>query len=280
MLTNSFVNINGYHLHMLEAGTGPPVLLLHGFAVSAEEWNPSLELLARSGYRAIAVDALGFGRSDKPGDAPYSLQLYADLYAGLLDNLGLEQAAFVGHSMGGKFALATALLHPQRVARLVLVATDGFAQPAPEPRRTGLRKLPDPLALRVLAQPLVVRAILSTAFYQPSNFVTSALVARGTRALRGADNRRALLAISRRYRYNDLNTTGLRARLGELRQPTLIIWGTEDRVISIDCGRAAHREIPNSQLVTIPHCGHFPQLEAARAFHGLVLGFLAAGDTH
>lgn len=279
MLASQMIAVNGYPLHMLTAGDGPPVLLLHGFAGSADDWRPTVELLGRSGYQAIAVDALGFGRSDKPGDAPYSFQLYADLYAGLLDRLGLAQAALVGHSMGGKYAVATALLHPQRVSRLALVASDGFTAPSPMAKAGGWPLL-GALALTFSAQPSVVRAMLEAAFHDPATFVTADLVARGQAALSGADNRRALLALSRQYAATDLQQTGLRTRLHELRQPTLIIWGAEDRIFGIECGRAAQREIPGAQLVCLPGCGHVPQVEATRAFHGLLLGFLAAGDSY
>lgn len=274
MITSTYHTIHHYPIHILEAGSGPPVFLLHGFAASAESWQPTMTILAQHGYRAIAVDALGFGRSAQPDDAPYSLQLYADLYAGLLDAFDLPKAAFVAHSMGGKFAIATALLYPERVSRLFLAATDGFSNP--DARSHGhLSLLPAEWALRILAQPPVIRMFLSAAFYQPATFVTSDMVAYGRRVLSGPGNRRALLALNRCSGATDLAATGLRSRLNELRCPTLMVWGKEDRVLGIDQGYAAQREIPNSRLVTLDRCGHFPQIEAFRAFHGLLPGFLA-----
>ncbi len=274
MITSSYHTIQKYPIHILEAGSGPPVFLLHGFAASAESWQPTMTVLAQHGYHAIAVDALGFGRSAQPDDAPYSLQLYADLYAGLLDVLDLPRAAFVAHSMGGKFALATALLHPERVSRLFLAATDGFSNP--DARSHGhLSLLPAELALHILAQPPVIRMFLSMAFYQPASFVTPDMVDYARQVLGGRTNRRALLALNRCSGATDLTATGLRSRLGKLRCPTLLIWGMEDRVLGIDQAYTARREIPGAQLVTLPRCGHFPQIEAFRAFHGLLPGFLA-----
>jgi pimeloyl-ACP methyl ester carboxylesterase len=69
--------------------------------------------------------------------------------------------------------------------------------------------------------------------------------------------------------------TGLRARLGELRIPILLIWGAHDRVFPLSYAETARREIPGAQLVVIPHCGHFPHIEAVRPFRGLLSGFLA-----
>lgn len=274
-MQSRFVVVGGYRLHLLEAGRGPAVLLLHGFAGSAEDWRPTAEALARMGYRALAVDALGFGRSAKPADAPYSLELMADLCAGLLDALGVVRAALVAHSMGGKYALATALLHPGRVAGLGLVASDGFADASPLTRAGGWPLL-GPALLWLSARPVVVRTMLAAAFVEPEAHLTAALLERGRAALMGAENRRALTALSRRYDATDLGHTGLRARLGELRAPTLLLWGEGDRVFPLEtCGRAAAAEIPASHLVAIPRCGHFPQVEAARQVRGALAGFLA-----
>jgi pimeloyl-ACP methyl ester carboxylesterase len=274
-----YITVGGYRLHLLEAGSGPAVLLLHGFAGSAEDWRPTAELLARSGYRALAVDGLGFGRSAKPADAPYSLELSAGLYAGLLDALRITRAAFVAHSMGGKYALATALLHPARVASLTLVGSDGFAEASPMVRAGGWPLVGGAL-LWLSARPPMVRAMLGAAFHEPAGHLSDELLTRARAALLGAANRRALTALSRRYDATDLGKTGLSARLGELRAPTLLVWGEEDRVFPLDTsGRAAAAAIPSARLVTVPRCGHFPQVEAARAFGGLLLGFLGGAGS-
>jgi pimeloyl-ACP methyl ester carboxylesterase len=270
-----YLTVGGYRLHLLEAGAGPAVLLLHGFAGSAEEWRDTGERLIAAGYRAIAVDGLGFGRSDKPGDAPYSLRLSADLYAGLLDALAIERAAIVAHSMGGKYALATALLHPSRVGGLALVATDGFSPGSPLTRAGGW-PLIGAAMLWLSARPAVVRAMFGVALYDPEPQLKAALLARARAALLGPDNRRALTALSRRYDATDLRHTGLAARLGELRVPALLLWGEEDRVFGLQSiGRTAAAAIPGARLVTIPRCGHFPHLERPRLVQGLLLGFLS-----
>lgn len=270
-----YMVVGGYRLHLLEAGRGPVVLLLHGFAGSAEDWRPTGEALAGLGYRVLAVDALGFGRSAKPGDAAYSLALMAGLYAGLLDALEVARAAVVAHSMGGKYALALALLHPQRVTALALAASDGFTTASPLTRAGGW-PLVGPALLWLSARPAVVELMLRAAFVAPEEHLSEAVLARGRAALLGADNRRALTALSRRYDATDLGRSGLRARLGELRAPALLVWGEGDRVFPVEtCGRAAAAAIPGAQLLTIPRCGHFPQIEAARTFRGALAGFLA-----
>lgn len=273
MIHSRTIVIDGYRLHLLESGHGPSVLLLHGFAGSSEDWRPTVGVLARAGYHALAIDALGFGRSAKPSDAPYSLELSAYLYARLIEQTGIGAAHFVAHSMGGKYAIATALLYPNAVRSLVLVDSDGFTEPSPLTRVGGWPLL-GPALLWLSARPAVVRAMLSAAFYAPERHITAEILERGRAALIGADNRRALTALSRRYDATDLGRTGLRDRLGELRLPTLIIWGEHDRIFPLESAWRA-LAIPSARLVIVPRCGHFPQIEAARAFHGLLLGFLA-----
>lgn len=275
MIESTFITVGNYKLHVLAAGAGPTVLLLHGFGASAQIWRPTVELLARAGYMALAVDALGFGLSEKPLDAPYSLQLQADLYVGLLDTLGVEHAAMVAHSMGGKYALATALLHPRRVSGLALAGSDGFVAPMPMDRSGSIPGLAEML-LALSAHPTLTRAMLHAAFVEPERHVTSEMIAHAREAIGSITNRRVLAALSARYAQTDLRSTGLRARLTELRAPTLLVWGESDRVFKLENGEQARREIPSARLVVIPRCGHFPQIEAARQFHGLVLGFLAA----
>jgi pimeloyl-ACP methyl ester carboxylesterase len=273
-MQSHYYTIDGYTLHVLEVGRGPAVLLLHGFAGSADDWRPTGAWLAQRGYRALAVDSLGFGRSDKPGDAPYSLELTANLYAGLLDRLGIGQVTVVAHSMGSKYALTLAVLHPTRVRRMALAAADGFVASAPMSKAGGL-PIAGPALLWLGAREAVTRQMLNASFYAPDQFVTAELVERGRAALLGADNRRALTALSRRYDANDLTKTGMRARLGEVRAPTLLIWGDQDRVFPLEpYARMAEREIPGAHLVVLPNCGHFPQIEAARAFRGVLSGFL------
>ncbi|NCC34508.1 MAG: alpha/beta fold hydrolase [Chloroflexia bacterium] len=270
-----FVTIDGYKIHVLEAGTGPLVLLLHGFAGSGEDWRPTVAAVANMGYRAMAVDALGFGRSAKPGDAPYSLALMARIYTGILDQCGVTQATLIGHSMGGKYALATAVLHPERINGLVLVASDGFVE-ASRLTMAGGWPLVGPGILWLSAQPRVVRMLLTAAFADPERHLTAEILERGRAALMGEDNRRALTALSRQYAATDLGLTGLRARLGELTMPTLLIWGESDQVFPVEaCGYVARSEIPEAHLVVLPHCGHFPQIESPRLFQGALAGFLA-----
>lgn len=274
MMQSKYINVQGYRLHYLDAGHGPAVLLLHGFGTSAESWRATGEIVAKAGYRALAFDCLGFGRSDKSRNAPYSLDLISGLYAEALEQLGIDRATIIGHSMGGKYAISTALLYPDKVTAIALVSSDGFTVAAPM-NKVGKWPLISWGILWLSAHPRMVRVMLDAAFHAPDIFVTDEMIAHAREALIGWENRHALTALSRCYDATDLQLTGMRARLGELHIPTLLIWGENDQIFPVEQSAVAAAEIPAAHLVTFPRCGHFPQIEVARPFYGLILGFLA-----
>ncbi len=273
-LSEQYVSVAGFRLRVLTAGQGPAVLLLHGFVVSADDWIPTIQTLAAAGFQAIAPDALGFGASDKPGGAAYTLRRYADLNAGLLQSFGVERAMVVGHSMGGKHALATTILHPQRVERLVIADSEGFMQLPLFMRKGGALPFLGEALVSLAALPFVVRMQLRAAFANPDRHITPELIARGTATLGNPEIRRTMVSLSRHYDANDLRGSGLWSRLADITQPTLIIWGAEDRLFPVRCAYEAKRMLPHARLEIIPDCGHFPMIEAAAQFHRLLLEFL------
>jgi pimeloyl-ACP methyl ester carboxylesterase len=115
------ITANGVNLYYEEHGDGEPLILIMGFTVSAVGWYWNVPAFARD-FRTIVFDNRGVGRSDKP-DAPYSMQMFADDTAGVLDGLGIEQAHVFGISMGGMIAQEFALRYPDRVKTLILGCT-------------------------------------------------------------------------------------------------------------------------------------------------------------
>jgi pimeloyl-ACP methyl ester carboxylesterase len=277
VITSATHTIQGYNIHHIEAGTGTPVVLLHGFAGSCNEWRETVAFLSQHGYRAIAVDALGFGESDKPHDAPYSLPLFAKIYDDLLDVLGIESAVFVGHSFGGKCALAMTILHPHRVNRLVIADSEGFIPIPLFMKKAGVIPFLGEVFLWLSRNPRLFRMQLAGTFADP-NLIPLELEEHFRSLLGDRQRSGALLQLSRCYDDHDLIRTGLRKRLNEVTCPTLVVWGAQDRIFAPKCGHNAEREIPNSQLVLIPRSGHYPHIERPRAFRGVLLGFLAAGE--
>jgi pimeloyl-ACP methyl ester carboxylesterase len=119
-----FISTNGIRMAVYEQGSGFPVVLCHGFPELAYSWRKQLPALAEAGFRAIAPDQRGYGRTDKPGAVEeYDIRRLTDDLAGLLDVLGLDRAVFCGHDWGGHVVWEMAAFHPDRVAGIIALNT-------------------------------------------------------------------------------------------------------------------------------------------------------------
>lgn len=257
------IDLHGHNVVYRVAGSGPPVVLIHGMVNSSRHWRAVAERLAER-HSVIAPDLIGHGDSATPrGD--YSLGAHATVIRDLLSALGVRRATFVGHSLGGGVAMIFFWQFPERVERLALVSSGGLGHEV------------SPL-LRTAAVP-GVRALLSMAAHPR---LTGALHAAGDRLQeRGANLGVQLQSVARALR--PLETPGAReAFLQTLRavidvhgqrvsaadrlyllerMPMLVCWGERDRTIPIAHGRAAHAALPGSRFVTLPRAAHFPHLE-------------------
>ena len=272
---DNFVMVDGYRIRYIDTGgdnNHTPLVLAHGFMGSLNDWRFNVAALAE-GRRVVAFDWLGFGRSDKPAIA-YSLTLYADLLAHLLDALDIPKASVAAHSMGGKFALTFAILHPQMLDGLILVDTDGFVR---DPALFAITAA-TPLgrwSVELLANPRLFQTFLRNAFYSPAFFPTPAEIAQSTADLRDPKYKAALIALNKSYRDISFRATGMIARVGELHAPTLIVWGDKDRVIAPSHAFLAQQAIADSRLIWFGNTGHFPHVEKATDFNRIVNDFLA-----
>lgn len=266
----SWVDAGGIRTRVLEAGQGPPLVLLHGTGGHAEAYLRNLRTLARR-FRTIVYDLVGHGFTDGP-DVPYTLDVYSDHLLALLGALDIDRAHLSGESLGGWVAAWFSSLHPERVDRLILT-TPGNITSKPETmeriRESTLRAVAE-------ASPETVRARLEWLF-APRNraLVTDELVA-------------VRLAIYGRPGYERtmrnilvLQEHDVRARYawkadwtGRIAAPTLIIWTSEDPTGTYQEGQLLHGWIAGSRLVNIDGAGHWPQWERPDEFDRLHEEFL------
>ncbi|NTU67296.1 MAG: alpha/beta hydrolase [Chlorobiaceae bacterium] len=274
-LQDKYIVIGGHRHRYLEAGRqGPPMLLVHGISSSLDYFGPSIPLLAKS-FRLLAIDLLGFGGSDKPKGKAWSLSLYADLIRGFIEKTGAGSDGPVlatGHSMGGKYLLATALIHPGTFSKLVLSNTDGFITLPSFARALslpGVRHILKPIVTRRdIAEKMLAAAVHRMDKVAPDTYRRILEVALDHDAFE------TVMGLNRNLMNLDLKRTGLRARLKELDIPTLIIWGDRDRYMSPKYAQIALREIPGSRLVMIGDCGHSPMLEHPEEFTAAIREFV------
>ncbi len=271
---DQYIVIGGHRHRYIQAGTtGPTLLLVHGISSSLDFFEPSVPLLAQS-FRVLALDLLGFGGSDKPKNKPYSLQLYAGLIREFLEKTGSTSGPVyaTGHSMGGKYVLATALTYPGIFSGLILSNTDGFINLPSWARGLSLPGVRH-LLKAIVTRPNVTRKMLETAFHDTSAIPeeTAGKILRDALDPAAFDT---VMSLNRNLLNLDLKRSGMRKRLGGLNTPTLIIWGDRDRYMSPKIAGIVQREIPGSELLMIPECGHSPMIEYPEVFSSAIRDFV------
>ncbi|MEX2158690.1 MAG: alpha/beta hydrolase [Dehalococcoidia bacterium] len=245
----SYVAVGGSRVHYVEAGRGDPVVLIHGIFASTFSFRHTIPELAQQ-HRVVAVDLRGFGYTDMPEDAGYSLTAQATLVHQAMARLGIERAAVVGHSMGGDIAMRLALLHPESVTRLVLV--DSVTEHEMSRARSG--RFVRPLLSLIAGLSLSTRSVrrgLRSAVHDPAH-ATDDVVAGYELPMHVKGRLRALGALIA-HRHRDLPVEPER-----ITQPTLVLWGEHDRWIPLERGQELARRIPNARLAVVRSAGHLP----------------------
>jgi pimeloyl-ACP methyl ester carboxylesterase len=275
-----WVKVNGLHVRCLVAGTGgaPPVLLLHGGGFDAADFSYRYAIEPLSRLRPVlAFDWPGYGGSDKL-DLRYDLAYYARFLERLMDSLGIERAALVGISMGGGAALSFALRSPERVEKLILVASYGLGKDIPY-GRLGYFLVHAPLAADMVYELLrrsrrALRWGLRRIVHDP-RAVSDELVEEARRLLDQPASGRAFHSFRRsEVGWGGLNTD-LSHRLGELAAPTLLVHGEHDQVVPLEWAQRAHERLPDSELCVLQGCGHWLPRECPNKFNQVLAGFLA-----
>ncbi|HEX8632960.1 MAG TPA: alpha/beta fold hydrolase [Pyrinomonadaceae bacterium] len=265
-----FADVEGVgRVHYQERGRGRALVLIHGNNSSTYSWADVFDQLARE-FRVVALDLKGFGFTAKP-DGDYSPEAQAALVVRLLDQLGIERAVWCGSSMGGAVALAGAINYPQRVDGLVLVGSSAFTETrggSLAPAYVRWPYLGGATAALALTSDSLVREGLRKSFHDASK-VTDERVAAYYRPLRTRNGQRAARLVRDGRDY-----TRIERGLDQIRQPTLLIWGAEDRLNLLEDGRRLHARIKESQLVVFDACGHLPQEEMPERFVREVLSFM------
>jgi pimeloyl-ACP methyl ester carboxylesterase len=268
--------------HVIEAGSGRPVVLVHGGAGGVAASLVPVICRLQAGFHLYAPDRPGCGLSDKPTYRGVRLREHAaGFLEGLLDSLGLDRVSLVGSSMGGWWALAFALAHPERVQRLALLGAPAGSARHPALRQRllalpGLGGLLDALAPPDRAR--TRRRLASRNVVHPERLPEPLLdVVHAGARLPGA--RRAALGLHRAgvpVVGTSRLTYALRGELDELRLPVLVVWGERDPS-PVQLGRELCDLMPDARLEVVPGAGHLVWLDEPEATAGLLSQFLGAG---
>jgi pimeloyl-ACP methyl ester carboxylesterase len=275
---DKFVSVAGLRTRYLEQGRGPVVILLHGASLgsAADVFRRNLGPLADMGLRVIAYDQPGFGLSDDPPE--WGVKFRTDFILKFMDALGIDKAALVGHSQAGNMAAELAVAHPDRISHVVVLGTGSLLPPLPAgegTKKAGPAEGEEGGASEPTAAE--VRELMAKNVYH-QNLVTDEEVALRLRMSTGK-NHKAFLARNTAGAKNknapkDPNKKPMWQRLGEVKQPMLMIYGREDRGQAGKRAEMLKQQQPALNLHIVPNCKHLVQWDAEKDFYRLAGPFL------
>jgi len=259
----SLTKLGGINISYKVEGQGEPVIMIMGFTASRSGWVSQIPYF-RKYYRVITFDNRGVGKSDKPA-GPYSTKMMADDTIKLMDYLGIEKAHVVGASMGGMIAQELAINYPERVMKLILACTHAY-----QDRTSG--ENPEQAKLAQVPPDKMANAMIRLAFSNPIYRFTFGIVAGIQSKFIGASAKQGISGQAEAcLKHNTLE------RLPLIKAPTLVIVGTEDKIINPASSDILASKIPNAKLVRLEGGSHSFTLEMSNLFNHEVLNFLKNG---
>jgi pimeloyl-ACP methyl ester carboxylesterase len=256
------VMIHGNRIHYYVRGPvdGAPVVLVHGLGGRSEDWVNLAPYLDRAGFRVYTPDLLGFGQSEEPYNATYSIQDQAKLVVSFFNAVGLKQVDLAGWSMGGWIAQKVAVDHPERVRRLILMDSAGLRIPPDWDTRLFTPTTPEELdkldALLMPNPPAVPNFVAQDILRLSASYAWVV--------------KRALASMLTAKDVMD-------EQLPSLKMPVLLLWGGQDRITPLTEGQAMHALIPQSRLAVASECGHLAPQHCADQFGPEMVKFLESG---
>ena len=272
------VTLHGHELSYVDSGTGPTLLFIHGILGSRRQWSRLVDRLDTD-HRVLVPDLFGHGESAKPvGD--YSLSAHAATLRDLLDHLGVDRVTLVGHSLGGGIAMQFYYLFPERVDRLVLIASGGLGREVNFILRSatlpGAEQVLGVVASSaVLGKVQAVGGLAAKLGWKPGPDLNA--IWHGFTSLGDRESRSAFLATTRAV--IDLGGQSISAHdhLASVDPvPTLVVWGSKDHMIPAWHALNAERSIPGCRVELFEGAGHFPHLDDPDRFAGVVRDFVRA----
>lgn len=257
-LTQHAVELRGLRMAVHEAGSGPPLLLVHGLLVNHLEWAPVIARLAGS-FRCIAPDLIGFGQSDKPSEKrfPYTREAFVETLRDLLRELEIARAHVAGHSLGGAIAIQLAADHPELVDRLAVVDSAVYEFRLPMKGRLPLVPVLGPITFKRLYGRKMFRAYFEDDVFSGHGGVDLDRVDAYYDDFDGPGGRDAAYAAL----LNTLDVASVTPRIRRVQAETLVVWGDDDRLVPVGLAHRLARDIPRARLEIVARSGHAPNEE-------------------
>lgn len=273
-----FYDAGGWRTRVIEAGSGMPVIMMHGLSGHAESFIRNVKAIGAAGFRAISMDAIGHGFSTKPLDVTFHSPLFVEHLKRFMDAIGASKAHLVGQSLGGWTALNFAQLYPQRVASIVSVTGAGFLL-----NDAASRKESEEIHARVQAVTRKasedptrekVRERLEWLMWDKSN-VSDELVETRYTAFMLPDSRAAMGKLVAEQAGPDNRRHLLTEdQLAQVRIPTKILWSDHNPTTPWTVAKRVSEIMPNASFELVEGAGHWPQFEQADAVNRILIDFL------
>lgn len=252
-------SIEGVRIHYREEGTGEPLLLVHGYMSSLNFFSPVFKELSKK-YKVISIDMPGYGLSDKRCELMYTKEAAADLIVKFMQQKNIKRFNILGHSMGGEVCLNIAYKYPDAVNKLILVASTGYYETPKTCAPAFLQKIACnsfTLHAAMMGRNLYNKQILYPQYLDTIYYLNSSLPKETI------------------YKINAFNDSGrLKNNIQHIKTPTLVIWGSKDKVVPPKDGMKFSKTLPNNKFITFTNTGHMPFFEYKDVFIKEIINFL------
>ena len=279
IMTEKYAEVNGVKLCYEIDGEGYPLFLIHGFGAKKESWIAQIPVLSKH-YKVISVDNRGAGKSDRP-DSEYTMEMFADDINGLMEHLGIEKANIAGWSLGGMIVQNFVLKYPERVNKLILINTNyGFPDESGPEVYKNMRL--DEIKMKKEDPVKAWWSGARSSFYIKFRKQLEADPSKKWYGLWSAEELIELSTIDPptekdvNLQAGALKTHNTFDRLDTIKNPTLILVASHDRLMSKSSMEQIHEKIPNSKLVVIDKAGHSSPLSKAPEVNQTIIDFLKA----
>jgi len=267
-----FAIVDGKKVHYLEAGSGPPIILIHGFLYHTVMWKKNIDALAER-FKVYAIDLWGWGYSERLEKNEYSFERYGKQVAGFMDAMNIKKATLAGQSMGGGISVWVAAHYPQRVDRLILV--DPAVIPYPMTLIGKIYQFPFVGEfMNAIPGDALMKSNIRTVWFYDGAKATDEYCKEVSRPLCIKGSYGGLMYILRNV-LKDPYVEKEAELLAKRPLPILIIHGREDRAVPLDRSQTLNELWKSSRLVVFDQAGHTPHEEWPDKFNNVALEFLS-----
>jgi 4,5:9,10-diseco-3-hydroxy-5,9,17-trioxoandrosta-1(10),2-diene-4-oate hydrolase len=257
---------NGMRMHYHDIGSGMPVLFLQGSGSGASGWSNfqfNVPAFVEAGYRALVIDLPGYGYTSKPTDAIYTLDYFVEYVNEFLEKIGVTKIVPLGNSLGGAIALGFTLKYPQKVSQLILMSPGGIEDTPAYFKMPGMAIMKEVFLAAEKTRDTLANFIQKALVHDPAS-ASEELI----------DQRWEIFQLQNDQVIKTMQVPNMTERLGEIKAPTLVLWGINDKLMPDTGVMTLARGLKDFEMSVISNCGHWYMIEHPELFNHTCIHFL------